>query len=68
MNRLEGSTDFLIQQQLAKWRVELYAAAQILKGEHLKYFKELITEIAAVLQLEVTDTGTFAKIELDGET
>jgi hypothetical protein len=66
MNKLEGSTDFLIQQQLMKWRTELHAASQILKGDHLDDFKQIIIELANTLKLEVTDTGTFVKV--DGET
>lgn len=34
-------------------RVELYTAAQVMKGEDLDAFKELIREIAMVLDLSV---------------
>lgn len=34
---------------LIRLRVELYGAAQILKGDHLVEFKQLIREIAQVL-------------------
>lgn len=64
MHYMEGNSDYMIEQQLMKWRVELYAASQILKGEYLEEFKKLITEIANTLSLEVTDTGTFGKVDL----
>lgn len=51
----------LIDQQLMKWRMELYSAVQMLQGEHLKEFKKLIAEIATVCDLQLSDTGTFTK-------
>ena len=51
----------LIDQMLMKWRMELYAAVQMLQGEHLQQFKTLIAEIATACNLEVSDTGTFTK-------
>jgi len=51
----------LIEQSLAKWRLELYAALQMLQGEHLEEFKKLIAEIATLCKLEISDTGTFTK-------
>jgi hypothetical protein len=39
--------------RLIRLRVELYAAAQTLKGEDLAYFTDLIREIAVALGLEL---------------
>jgi len=53
----------LIDQMLVKFRLELYAAVQMLQGEHLDQFRKLIAEIATLCNLEVSDTGTFTKLD-----
>jgi hypothetical protein len=53
----------LIEQILMRLRVELYAATQMLQGEHLEQFKKLIAEIATICKLEISDTGTFIKLD-----
>lgn len=40
--------------RIIRLRVELYAAAQLLKGDDLLEFTDLIREIAAQLNLELT--------------
>lgn len=40
--------------RLIRLRVELYTAAQTLKGDHLKAFTDLIREVAYSLDLELT--------------
>lgn len=40
-----------MDQRLIRLRVELYGAAQILKGDDLKEFTALIREIAAILNV-----------------
>lgn len=40
--------------RLIRLRVELYAAAQTLKGDDLAYFVDLIRGIAVALDLELT--------------
>lgn len=54
----------LIEQMLFKWRIELYSAIQLLQGEHLEQLKTLIAEIATCLKLQMTDTGTFEKLDV----
>jgi hypothetical protein len=39
------------EEKLALLRIQLYGAAQLLKGEHLVAFAELIREIAMVLDV-----------------
>lgn len=59
---------FLINQQLMRFRIELYAAAQILSGDDLKQFKKLIKEINGLLNIkldESVDTGSFEKPNLE---
>lgn len=62
---MEGNNDYMIEQQLMKWRMELYAAAQILKGEHKRDFKQLIEEIYDLLESNAINTGVVPKVELD---
>lgn len=45
---------------LMRFRVELYAAAQLFKGDDLKEFTALIREIAAVLN--VVPIGEFPRV------
>jgi hypothetical protein len=40
--------------RILRLRVELYAAAQLLKGDDLKAFTDLIREVAYTLDLELT--------------
>ena len=40
--------------RILRLRVELYTAAQTLKGDDLKAFTDLIREIAFALELELT--------------
>jgi hypothetical protein len=35
----------------------------MLQGEHLDQFRKLIAEIATLCNLEVSDTGTFTKLD-----
>jgi len=44
---------------LLELRIMLYAAAQRLKGEHLDEFKQLIREIAQVLDLDTKGAGLY---------
>lgn len=57
------ANNLLVEQKLAEWRLELFAAAQMLKGKHLEDFKQLITEIAQVVKLAVVKTDKFEKQE-----
>lgn len=41
--------------RILRLRVELYTAAQQLKGDDMREFTHLIREIAMVLRLELTD-------------
>jgi hypothetical protein len=53
----------LIEQQLAKWRMELFAAVHTLQGDHLEQLKTLIADVANSIHLEISDTGTFIKAD-----
>jgi hypothetical protein len=41
-----------VEQALARLRLELFTAAQVLKGEQLEDFKQLIREVTQVLDLD----------------
>jgi hypothetical protein len=42
-----------VDQALARLRVELFTAAQVLKGEQLDELKQLIRDVCQVLELDV---------------
>lgn len=44
--------------RLIRMRVELYAAAQMLKGEDLAEFTKLIREIAEFLEIAISPLGS----------
>jgi len=57
--------NYLIKQRLNDLRIELYSASQILRGDNLKEFKEIIREIGNLCGFNTIDTGTFIKVDND---